>query len=35
VVKGNLLRLNGNGGLDSSLTGQREGTGAGRSALPA
>jgi MarR family transcriptional regulator, transcriptional regulator for hemolysin len=35
VVKGNLLRLNGNGGLDRDLAGQGEGTGAGRSALPA
>ena len=35
VVKGNLLRLNGNGSLDSNLGRQGEGTGAGRSARPA
>jgi DNA-binding MarR family transcriptional regulator len=35
VVKGNLLRLNGNGSLGHATRGQGEGTNAGQGALPA
>ena len=35
VVKGNLLRLNGNGSLGHATPGQGEGTNAGQGALPA